>query len=181
VFGNGYSGSQIYAFSKAALAAGAASVSVVQFESPTLDGIPSFTVRPAQANAAEFVTRHNGTEYFLQSTAAEETLNQEGMANRLGFWRLTNTKSLNTASAAPDLTGVILGSETYGVPLRSGQKGGSVPLRDCLITASCATQILGAPDSFPEVEGPWTPTTRACSRPGSPAASCTARWTRSPE
>jgi hypothetical protein len=155
VFGNGYNGSQIYAFSKAALAAGAASVNVTQFESPTLnDGTPSFTVWPAQSNPAEFVTRQNGTEYFLQSTAAEETLNEEGMSNRLGFWKLTNTRSLDSASPAPDLTSVIIGSETYGVPPRSEQKGGSVPLRDCLITPSCATQVLGAPDPFPEVEGP---------------------------
>jgi hypothetical protein len=71
LFGNGYNGSQIYAFSKAALVAGSASVNVVQFESPTLgDGTPSFTVWPAQANQAEFVTGEGGTEFFLQSTAA---------------------------------------------------------------------------------------------------------------
>ena len=45
LFGNGYNGSQLYAFSKAALAAGAPSVNVVQFENPTLnDGTPSFTM-----------------------------------------------------------------------------------------------------------------------------------------
>jgi hypothetical protein len=155
VFGNGYNGSQIYAFAKAALAAGAAAVNVVQFESPTLnDGTPSFTVWPAQANQAEFVTGQNGTEYFLQSTAAEETLNDEGMAARLGFWKLTNTASLGGASPAPDLSSVIVGSETYGVPPRSEQKAGSVPLRDCLITAACAPLVLGATDPFPEVEGP---------------------------
>jgi hypothetical protein len=155
LFGNGYNGSQIYAFSKAALAAGSASVTVTQFESPTLgDGTPSFTVWPAQANPAEFATSENGTEYFLQSTAAEETLNDEGMSNTLGFWKLTNTSSLDSASPAPNLSSATLGSETYGVPPRSEQKGGSVPLRDCLLVDSCASVTLGAPDPFNEVEGP---------------------------
>lgn len=155
VFGNGYNGAQVYAFSKAALAAGAPSVSVVQFESPTLnDGTPSFTMWPAQANPSEFVTAENGTEYFLQSTAAEETLNDEGMDNRLGFWKLTNTSSLDSASPAPELSSAIIGSETYGVPPRSEQKAGSVPLRDCLLVPSCAQVTLGEPDPFNEVEGP---------------------------
>jgi hypothetical protein len=155
LFGNGYNGSQLYAFSKAALAAGAPSVNVVQFESPTLnDGTPSFTMWPAQAHPSEFVTAQNGTEYFLQSTAAEEALNDEGMDNRLGFWKLTNTSSLDSASPAPDLASAILGSETYGVPPRSEQKAGSVPLRDCLITAACAPRVGIAADPFNEVEGP---------------------------
>jgi hypothetical protein len=150
-YGNNYNGAQIYAFSKAALAAGAPTVNVVQFESPELgDGTPSFTAWPAQFNAGGFVTRDNGTEYFLQSNAAEETLNEEGMDNRIGFWRMTNTSSLDTASPAPQLASVILGSETYGVPPRSEQKGGSVPLRDCLLV-ECLAGIGPSPG---EVEGP---------------------------
>jgi hypothetical protein len=150
-YGNNYNGAQIYAFSKAALAAGAQTVNVVQFESPELgDGTPSFTAWPAQFNAGGFVTRDNGTEYFLQSNAAEETLNEEGMDNRIGFWKLTNTRSLQTANPAPRLTSVILGSETYGVPPLSEQKGGSVPLRDCLLV-ECLEGIGPSPG---EVEGP---------------------------
>jgi hypothetical protein len=151
LYGNNYNGAQIYAFSKAALAAGAASVNVVQFESPELgDGTPSFTAWPAQFNPGGFVTRDNGTEYFLQTNAAEETLNDEGMDNRIGFWRMTNTRSLDTASPAPRLASAVLGSETYGVPPLSEQKGGSVPLRDCLLVA-CLTGVGPSPG---EVEGP---------------------------
>jgi hypothetical protein len=48
VFGNNFNGAQLYAFSKAALAAGAATVNVVQFENLVLgDGTPGFTVWPA--------------------------------------------------------------------------------------------------------------------------------------
>ena len=54
----------------------------------------------------------------------------------------------------PDLASAILGSETYGVPPRSEQKAGSVPLRDCLITATCAPRVGIAADPFNEVEGP---------------------------
>jgi hypothetical protein len=151
LYGNNYNGAQIYAFSKGALAAGAASVNVVQFESPELgDGTPSFTVWPAQFNPGGFVTSANGTEYFLQTSAAEETLNEEGMDNRVGFWKLTNSASLDTASPAPQLSSAILGSETYGVPPLSEQKGGSVPLRDCLLV----TCLAGIGPSPGEVEGP---------------------------
>ncbi len=152
LFGNGYNGAQIYALSKSALAAGAATVNVVQFESPTLsDGTPSFTVWPAQSSPSEFATRDGGTEYFLQSNAASETLNQQGMDNRLGFWKLTDTASLDSASPAPDLASALIGSETYGVPPVSEQKAGNVPLRDCVIS-NCLAGV--GPTSVREVEGP---------------------------
>src|SRR6266536_2994601 len=152
LFGNGYNGAQIYSFSKAALAAGASVVNLVQFESPTLgDGTPSFTVWPAQSNPAEFATQDNSTEYFLQSNAAEETLNAAGMADRLGFWKLTNTASLDSASPALVLSSAVIGSETYGVPPLSEQRAGNVPLRDCIVS-TCLAGI--GPSPVREVEGP---------------------------
>jgi len=153
VFGNNFNGAQVYAFSKAALASGAATVNVVQFENTVLsDGVtPGFTVWPAQSNPGQFATGNGGTEYFLSSTAAQETLNAAGLSNRIGVWRLTNSASLDTASPAPVLASAIVTSEDYGVPPRSEQKAGNVPLRDCINT-SCLAGI--GPSPVTEVEGP---------------------------
>jgi len=152
VFGNNFNGAQVYAFSKAALASGANTVNVVQFENTVLsDGVtPGFTVWPAQSSPGQFATGNGGTEYFLSSTAAEETLNTAGLSNRLGVWRLTNSASLDTATPAPVLASTILTSEDYGVPPLSEQKAGNVPLRDCLVT----TCLPGIGPSPREVEGP---------------------------
>ena len=152
VFGNNFNGAQVYAFSKAALAAGAATVNVVQFENLVLsDGTPGFTVWPAQVPDNHYATRNNGTEYFLSSSAAEEALNETGLDNRIGVWTLSNSKSLDSASPAPNLDSAILGSQTYGVPPLSEQKGGPVPLRDCIVTV-CLEGI--GPSPVREVEGP---------------------------
>ena len=152
VFGNNFNGAQLYAFSKAALAAGAATVNVVQFENLVLsDGTPGFTVWPAQVPDNRYATRDHGTEYFLSSSAAEEALNETGLDNRIGLWTLTNSRSLDSANPAPDLTSAILGSETYGVPPLSEQKAGPVPLRDCIVTV-CLEGI--GPSPVREVEGP---------------------------
>lgn len=153
VFGNGFNGAQVYAFSKKALASGASTVTVVQFENTVLsDGVtPGFTVWPAQSQPGQFATANNGTEYFLSSTAAEETLNTSGLSNRLGVWRLTNSASLDSASPNPSLASAILTSENYGVPPLSEQKAGNVPLRDCIVT-NCLPGI--GPSPVREVEGP---------------------------
>src|SRR6202140_4442238 len=67
-----FHGAQIYAFSKAQLAAGAAMVNVVQFNTADpnqnllLDGIaPGFTVWPATSTGNQFEDSQGGTEYFL--------------------------------------------------------------------------------------------------------------------
>ena len=152
VFGNNFNGAQVYAFSKAALAAGAATVNVVNFENLVLDdGTPGFTVWPAQVPDNHYATRDNVTEDFLSSSAAEEALNETGLDNRIGLWTLTNSRSLDSANPAPDLDSAILGSQTYGVPPLSEQKAGPVPLRDCVITV-CLEGI--GPSPVREVEGP---------------------------
>src|SRR6266699_1642839 len=103
---NGFSGAQVYALSKAQLAAGAASVTM----------------------------QHNGTEYFLSSNAADEAQHPvSGSAgtrtsNQLIAWTLTNTASLNTASPAVSLSNKILTVGQYGVPPKQQQPGsGTAP------------------------------------------------------
>jgi hypothetical protein len=149
-YGNNYNGAQIYAVSKSQLASGVASPTMVQFESPTLgSSIPSFTVWPANVPGTAFDTANTGTEWFLQSSAAEETLNATGASNKLGVFRITGTSTIDSTPALV-LKSKVLTSKEYVVPPKSEQKVGPVPQRDCFVT-DCA--VLGA-YSPAEVEGP---------------------------
>jgi hypothetical protein len=140
---NGFSGSQIYALSKAQLAAGAASVTMQHIDTSGMVNAPSdagstqpgFTVWPAQSpGTSQFNLANNGTEYFLSSNAADEAQHPvSGTAgsrtsNQLIAWTLTNTASLNTASPAVSLSNKILTVGQYGVPPKQQQPGsGTAP------------------------------------------------------
>jgi hypothetical protein len=135
---NGFSGAQIYAFSKAQLAAGAANVTMVHFDTsgtvnaPSDNGStqPGFTVWPAQSPATtSFDLNAGGTEYFLSSNAGDEATNPKAgtggphTSTNLVVWSLTNTTSLNTASPALSLSNKILSVNQYGVPPKQQQPG----------------------------------------------------------
>ncbi len=140
---NGFSGAQIYALSKAQLAAGAASVNVVHIDTSGTVNAPSdagatqpgFTVWPAQSpGTGSFETANGGTEYFLSSNAADEATNPVAgtggphTSTQLIVWTLTNTSSLNTASPSLTLSNRILSVGRYGVPPKQQQPGsGSAP------------------------------------------------------
>jgi hypothetical protein len=153
-FGPEFKAAQIYAMSKRALAAGASTVTVVQFDTAgAVAGNPGFTVWPATSPAGAYATDLGGTEYFLSSMAAQESGNTTGVDNRLAVWALSNTRSLNGGSPALRLVNSIVGVNPYGIPPLSEQKPGDFPLGQCLNVPSCATVLLGAPDPFaPEVE-----------------------------
>ena len=134
LFGPSYSAAQIFAFSKAQLAAHPASISVTLVENLNVDGSPGFTVWPAISPAGQYSNERNGTEYFLSTIAGDgsETGNPTGTARRIGLWALTNTKSLNSASPSPQITSRLINSQTYVFPPKSDQKPGNIPLGDCL-------------------------------------------------
>jgi hypothetical protein len=143
--GPGFHGAQIYAFSKAQLAAGAPNVTVVQFDtadpslSVQLDGNPGFTVWPALSTGNQSEDNrgsnegdnNDGTEYFVSS---EAVFQDTGVDNRLRLWSLTRTGSLNRFPAL-NLNVSVLSTIPYSVPLRSVQKPGDVPLAQCLSDA----------------------------------------------
>ncbi len=133
-FGDSYSGAQIFAFSKAQLAAHPAALTVTTVENLSVKGIPGFTVWPAASPAGQYASAANGTEYFLSTIAGDgyETGNPTGTANRVALWALANTASLNTASPAVHLTSALTNSETYVFPPLADQKPGPTPLRDCI-------------------------------------------------
>jgi hypothetical protein len=143
---NGFSGAQIYAMPKADLAAGAASVNVVNIDTSGMVPLaseagtsqPGFTVWPAQSpGTGSFATNNGGTEYFLSSNAADEAqkpvtgTSGTHSSNKIILWSLTNTSSLNTASPALGLGIKVLGVSTYGIPPKQQQPGsGAAPSTD---------------------------------------------------
>jgi hypothetical protein len=134
-----YMGAQIYAFSKAQLASGAATVTMTQFDTSHsgVGGHPGFTVWPAQSPGANsFNLNTGGTEYFLSSDAGDEAQCDSGTvchggtgtSTNLLVWTLTNTSSLNSASPALSLSNQVLTVGQYGIPPKQHQPGsGSTP------------------------------------------------------
>jgi len=160
---NGFSGAQIYAYSKAQLAAGAATVTMQHIDTSGMVNAPSdagltqpgFTVWPSQSpGTSQFNLANNGTEHFLSSNAADEAqMPVSGNAgtrtsNQLIVWTLTNTASLNTANPANpavSLSNKILSVGQYGVPPKQQQPGSgtapdtTVPQGHCLNDTTTAT------------------------------------------
>ena len=137
-----YIGAQVYAISKAALAAGAASIAVTQFDTSHsgVGGFPGFTLWPSQSpGTSQFATGAGGTEYFMSSDAGDEAqcvsgtvcTGGSGTSTDLLVWSLTNTSSLNTASPALNLSNKVLTVGQYAVPPSSKQPGsGAAPTTD---------------------------------------------------
>jgi hypothetical protein len=157
---NGFSGAQVFALSKAQLAAGAASVTVQHIDTSGMVNAPSdagstqpgFTLWPAQSpGTSQFNGANNGTEYFMSSNAADEAqMPVTGNAgtrtsHQLIVWTMTNTASLNTASPAVSLSNKILTVGQYGVPPKQQQPGSgtapttAVPQGHCLNDETTAT------------------------------------------
>jgi hypothetical protein len=138
---NGFAGAQIYALSKAQLAAGAASVTVVHLDTSGMVSAPSdagstqpgFTVWPAQSPATQFNMGNGGTEYFMSSNAADEATHPVAgtggayVSNQLVVWTLTNTASLNGATPALSLSDKLLQVNTYAIPPKQRQPGSGTP------------------------------------------------------
>jgi hypothetical protein len=139
---NGFSGAQIYAFSKAQLAANAANVILVHIDTSGMVNEPSdagstqpgFTVWPAQSPGTQFDTSNGGTEFFMSSNAADEATHPVSgsggshTSNQLIVWTLVNTSSLNSASPSISLSNSVLGVNRYAIPPKQQQPGsGTAP------------------------------------------------------
>ena len=107
-FGPEFHGAQIYAFSKRALASGAASVAVTQFDTHLLVGANSgFTVWPSTSPGGGGESSQGDAEYFLSSDATDEahgdgTHGSPGTSSELVVWALINTSRLDSPN--PNLT-----------------------------------------------------------------------------
>ena len=174
---NGFSGAQIYALSKAQLAAGAASVTMMHFDTSGMVNAPSdagstqpgFTVWPAHSPGTNsYDLSGGGTEYFLSSNAGDEATNPVAgfggshTSTQLITWTLSNTSSLNSATPTLNLSNRILPVGQYGVPPKQQQPGSgtapttAVPQGYCLGDTTtllfngqtgCYRLLVGAPSS----------------------------------
>ena len=144
----GFAGAQIYALSKAQLAAGASSVTVVHLDTSGLVNAPSqdagqttqpgFTVWPAQSpGTSSFNTANGGTEYFLSSNAAAEAVtpvtgsSSTYTSHQLVVWSLQNTASLGSASPNVQLSNRLVSVNPYALPPKQHQPGsGTAPGTD---------------------------------------------------
>ena len=138
---NGFAGAQIYALSKAQLAAGAANVTMQHIDTSGMVNAPSdagatqpgFTVWPAQSPGTQFNTDNGGTEFFLSSNAADEATHPQAgtggnyVSDQIIVWKLTNTSSLNGASPAVSLTNQVVPVGTYAIPPTQKQPGSGTP------------------------------------------------------
>jgi hypothetical protein len=163
LFTAGFHAAQIYAFSKAALAAGAPAVTMFQYD--TIDAqtllapgvtVPGFTVIPATSSASGFATDAKGTEWFLSTLAVFQ---DSGVDDRVVLWALTNTRAL-AAGAAPTLSSALVGTVQYSDPPRAAQPGTGTndqarqwPLGQCIENAACNLFLNGIPAGVPETIG----------------------------
>jgi hypothetical protein len=136
LFGPSYNAAQIFALSKAQLAAHPSMIDMTLVENLNVDGSPGFTVWPAISPAGQYATdkQGHGVEYFLSTIAGDgsETGNPTGTARRIGLWALTNTDSLDSGSPALGVTSRLINSATYVYPPKAEQEAGDTPLADCI-------------------------------------------------
>lgn len=136
----------LYAFSKHALEADAASATPTRIDTAGMAGGQSgFTLSPAQSPDAErsgsgnLDTARGGTEFFLSSNAADEVNAAHSRTSHdLVLWALTNTESLDSDQPALVLTNTVLTVDTYSFPPPAQQKAGPTPLAVCLNDTSMA-------------------------------------------
>ena len=149
-FGSDYNGVQIYALSKAQLAAGSSTPSLVYLQNqdvPAL-GQGGFTAWPAQGSPASFDPSNGGTEYLVSSTAGDgtETGNTTGGSDKMVVWALTNTSSLDSVSPSLAIQQAVVTTIPYVLPPKAFMRShGPLPLLDCL-NLGTACPALNVPD-----------------------------------
>jgi hypothetical protein len=144
LFAPGFYGAQIYAISKQALAAGAASPNVVLFNGgdPSVPA-PAFTVWPAISSGGQYAGARGGTEYLLSSDAV---FYDSGTSDTVWLWSVSNTQAIDVAPTALTLDVSPVTVQQYAVPSSlAQQKPGPAPLRDCFAAPGCAPTYLGYP------------------------------------
>jgi hypothetical protein len=158
-FGPEFHGAQVYALSKAQLAALAPTVTVTQFDTHGLDtfgfALNGFTLWPSQTPGGAGDATAGGSEYFLSTNAGAEAHDTgDGRSTfhpstQLLVWALTNTSSLS-GTPALTLSSTKLDVGQYTLPPSAAQKSGPQPLRDCLNQNKCNNILNGGKDPFAE-------------------------------
>ena len=147
-FGSGYSGAQLYAFSKAGLASGT-STTAVHFENLVDDsGVKGFTVRPAWARPSSWERGNGGTEFFTSGTVGDGSETGLTEDDHMVVWAITGTSTLGSAAPSVNLQNTVVDTLSYAHPNHALQTDGVTPFLDCL-NLGC----FGTPPPFQE--GPY--------------------------
>ena len=130
-FAGGFNGAQIYALSKAQLAAGAANVNLVLFDTSDVlfQGNPAFTAWPAVSPSGDYETGFGGVEYLMSSVAV---FSPSGNGNQIRVFALMNTSAIDSDPSQISLAQSAVHVSLYGVPPAAAQKSGPAPLGECL-------------------------------------------------
>ena len=128
IAGSVFNGAQLYAFDKAALAAGTMKVQRLESNGlPLAEGV-AYSIQPATSpTVADWSSAANGTEYLSSALDFAGKLD-----NRIAVWAISNTASLATGAPAVSLTSVVVPSEVYGQPPKASQAAGPLPLADAV-------------------------------------------------
>ena len=126
LFGDGFTGAQVYAMSKKALTSGSANLNLFLFDTSqpqwqAKEGEPGFTLWPALSTDKQFSGSQGGTAYFVSSNAV---FTWDGASSEMIVWAVSNTQSLNTANPGaatrPDRRAVatVCGAPAFGPEAR---------------------------------------------------------------
>ncbi len=122
LFGNGFNGTQVYAFDKAALTSGELRFQLLDGTPIPLEEGPAYSLQPATSPTPVWDESNNGTEYMMSALEFDGTFD-----NRIAVWAFTNTQSLLTTPAV-SYTHKTLSSIRYGAPPPATQKKGPIAL-----------------------------------------------------
>ena len=120
-----FDGAQVYAFSKAALAAGSASVAFRHFGnlSAQLPGVEfAFSINPSITPPGD--PGDKGTEWLAQSLGALP------IENGLGVWAMSDTANIDSNPAAMTMNVQVVSTQSYAGPNPATQKAGPTPLAE---------------------------------------------------
>jgi hypothetical protein len=131
----------ILAISKSDLASGTVAPPAYRFGARLSTGY-EFAIQPASTppGASHFIAS-GGVEYFVSSQASFAS------DNKLGLWALSNTASLQTATANLLLTQTTVGSLGYSYPGVARQRPGPLPYGSSLTPPGSLAFIDGGSDS----------------------------------
>jgi hypothetical protein len=116
IAGPQFNGSEVWAFDKSELVAGAASLHFVRFAHLKIAGRSGVAPQPALS------TGKPGAEYFLSSLDFSGT-----GSHRIGVWAMTNRAQVGKGGV-PVLSSVVIGSQAYANPPKAPQQGATSKL-----------------------------------------------------
>jgi hypothetical protein len=171
-----FEGALVVAVSKSQLVNQDLNPGVNQFGPVALAGIPVTGLDPA-------IGTGTGNEYLVNSFPFDEFGNINAVSSSLGLWKLEHESAVTTGSGTAELTGKLIGSETYAFPVPAESTG------DGSVTGDVTSEAFLNPDDS-RLSGPvevshangavqlWTALDSAVAVKGDPTGRDGAAWFR---